>query len=197
MIALHFRLLIHPRNHSAFSSQTCLGWHNFYRGLVSDKWKKIKYRYYVEIDTKDIYAVDKWARNLVYSLIEYVRLMWKERCDIVAAERDASYEGRQRRQLQAFCKYLQLHPDMIPQYQRSLIMRDDRYFQSQPLNNLLMWKRKIGIILDPTIIDQRNKLTSHFKKSPKPNQPVPKSSKRKQKTIGKSENAKKQLLSKR
>ena len=33
----------------AFSSQTNIGWPNFYRGIISQQWKKIQYRYNLEI----------------------------------------------------------------------------------------------------------------------------------------------------
>lgn len=89
--------------------------------------------------------------------------MWQERCKIVAAEKEASYEERQRKQLWTFCRYLQHNPDLIPQHQRRLIQKNETYFQRQTFNNVLMWKRKLDIILDPNIVDPNEKLTSHFK----------------------------------
>ena len=82
---------------TAFINQTQIGWPNFYRGLISIQWKKIQYQYFLELNYGDVHAVDKWARMLTKHILEFSRIMWNERCTIVAAERDASYDGRKRR----------------------------------------------------------------------------------------------------
>ena len=54
-------------------------------------------------------------------------------------KKEVSLEGRQRKQIWAFCRYLQLHPDMIPSHQHCLIQKDKQYFQRQPFHNVLAW----------------------------------------------------------
>ena len=71
----------------AYQNQTLFEWQNFYRGFITIHWKKIQYKYLLELNHGDIHAVDKWSRMLIKNILEFSRLMWNERCTIVAAEK--------------------------------------------------------------------------------------------------------------
>ena len=100
--------------HNAYESQWWIGWKKFYRGYISTEWEKIQYRYYLEICFRDIYAVDKWCRMKVTSILEFTRIIWNERCTIVQSENEHTYETRTRRKMQNVCTYLQRHQDLVP-----------------------------------------------------------------------------------
>ena len=59
----------------AFYSQKLIGWENFSRGRILEKWKSIQYLYCLQEKTKDIHTVDKWARMLIEQLLECHRVM--------------------------------------------------------------------------------------------------------------------------
>ena len=124
---------------------------------------KIQYKYLLELSHGDIHAVDKWARMLTKHILEFSRIMWNERCTIVAAERDASYNGRKRRQMRILCSYLNRHPDLLSSHKLHIIKKEHSYFQRQPLDNILMWKRHLDIILDPHHDPKKTKITQHFR----------------------------------
>ena len=159
-------LIANPRYiqlfHEAFTSQTSVGWSNFYRGFISKGWKQMQYKYYLEIVYRDIHAVDKWCRMLISNILEFSRIQWNERCKIVAAEKEFSYDGRTRKQLIKLCTYLQQNPDLIPTHKQHLIQKETTYFQHQHLDNILMWKRHIDIVLDPQHVSSKSKITQHF-----------------------------------
>ena len=104
-------LIVNPRYallaDDAFKNQSLLGWSNFNQGFISIRWKKIQYKYLLELNHGDIYAVDKWSHMLTKNVLEFSRLMWNERCTIVAAEKEATYDGRKRRQMWILRSYLQ------------------------------------------------------------------------------------------
>ena len=79
-----------------FENQTKLGWDNFCRGIVSRHWRFLQHCNILEQKTKDVHAVDKWTRMLIKSILEYNRLIWKERCDILHMENELTHEQRQR-----------------------------------------------------------------------------------------------------
>ena len=112
----------------AYLSQTMIGWQKFYRGFISIRWRHLQYKYFVELVYGDVHAMDKWARMVILNILEVSRLMWNERCIIVAKERDSSYEGRQIQQMCRLCKYLNTHPDEIPFPKRHLINRTEEFF---------------------------------------------------------------------
>ena len=66
-------------------------------------------------------------------------------------------------------------PRISPYSQTSFDKKGPSYFLRQPLDNILIWQRHIEIILNPTLVPQKGKITQHFKQ-PQP----PRSRKRKQ-----------------
>ena len=95
----------------------------------------------IENKTKDIHAVDKWARMLIKQLLEFHRVMWKQCCDLIAQANKQTYEGRQRQELLALCMYLKSNQDIIFDRDLHYFQRTDEFFTKSPIDNLLMWKR--------------------------------------------------------
>lgn len=50
---------------------------------------------------------------VIKKVLEYHRVMWKQRCDIIPAENELSYEGRQLKDIYSFCLNLKLHQDEL------------------------------------------------------------------------------------
>ena len=96
-------------------------------------------------------------------------LMWNERCTIVHNEKKLTYEGRIRKKYHHLCEYLKRHPDLLPVHKHHRILKASSYFDHQPFANIEMWKRHIDIVLDPTHIPQKAKITQHFRKITTPN----------------------------
>ena len=76
----------------AYEDQQAIGWDNFARGLLSKRWRHLQHCYYINNENKDMYAVDKWTRMVIKNILEYNRLLWKERCDILYNEIDCTYQ---------------------------------------------------------------------------------------------------------
>ena len=89
---------------------------------------KFQYRYHLEISFRDIYAVDKWCRMIVTSILEFTRIIWNERCTIVQSENEHTYETRTRRKLQNVCTYLQRHQDLVPSRKQHLVKKEPYFF---------------------------------------------------------------------
>ena len=68
---------------------------NFSRGFIANDWKRIQYLHLMENKTKDIHAVDKWVTMVIKNLLEIHQVMWKDRCEIIAATNELTYEGHQ------------------------------------------------------------------------------------------------------
>ena len=113
----HYSTLLHE----AYVTLSIISWEIFYRGFLSNHWKKIQHRYYKDTNHSDIYAVDKWCRMVLTHILELSRIQWNERCTIVSAERDLTYEGRVRKQMMQLCKYLNHNSDLIPTEHQHLI----------------------------------------------------------------------------
>ena len=156
----------------AFRIQSILGWDNFARGIVAKEWKSLQYKYYLQEKTKDIHAVDKWARMLIKQIIEIYRIMWKYYCDYIAKENEQSYEGRQRYGIYSLCRYLQVNPIELLLHDLHCIDRHEAFFSRSPLDNVLMWKNRIinylnnknpGTQLQIPKQNEQNSLKRHFR----------------------------------
>ena len=165
--------VINPRYcmlfHHAYHRQRMIGWENFSRGLIAFDWKCIQYKYFVKQETKDIYAVDKWARMVVKNLLEIHRNMWKQRCDIIEQENEVSYEGRQRKDMYSMCLYLKSNQDQLLPQDLHYIDRDEHFFSTSPFDNVMMWKNRIEQCLknkDPDaqpVTKNQNSIKRHFR----------------------------------
>ena len=165
--------IINPRYcllfHQAYHRQQQIGWENFSRGFIAFDWKCIQYRYLVENKTKDIHAVDKWARMVIKNLLEYHRIMWKHRCDAIANENEFSYEGRQRKDMYLLCLYLKSHPDELLSQDHHYVDKTERFFTHSPFDSVVMWKNRIEQCMvnknpDSTPIPkEKNSIKRHFR----------------------------------
>jgi len=130
----------------AYQSQINIGWDNFLRGYISKHWKAVQYEYYKEIQRKDIHAVDKWARMLIKTVLEFNRTMWKNRCNIINEENKATYDQRQRMDITRLFQYLKDHPDKVPNQSAHFMDKHESFFERSNLNVLLMWKRGLEVV---------------------------------------------------
>ena len=86
--------------------------------------------YVRQLKRRDIHAVDKWARMIIKTIIEFTRSMWKIRCGIVSDEKKATYEQRQRMDIYRLFKYLL--PTQMKFYQMQLTTsKKTSYFSSK------------------------------------------------------------------
>ena len=83
---------------SEYNEQSQISWDHFARGLLSVRWKHLQQIHLQRIESKDVHALDKWARTFTKSILEYNRTMWNERCRILKKANDQTYEQLQRKQ---------------------------------------------------------------------------------------------------
>ena len=169
MVVLLFWFSFFSFDHQAFDRQQQIGWKNFSRGFIVFDWKCIQYHYLVENETKDIHAVDKWARMVIKNLLEYHRIMWKHRCDVIAKENELSWEGRQRKDMSLLCLYLQSHPDELLSHDLHYVDKTERFCTHSPFDNVVMWKNRIEQCLvnknpdTSPIPKDKNSIKRHFR----------------------------------
>ena len=162
------------------------------RGYVSKYWKAVQYEYYKEIKRKDIHAVDKWARMLIKTVLEFNRTMWKNRCNIIKEENKASYDQRQRMDITRLFQYLKDHPDEFPQQSAHFMEKHDSFFERSNLDVLLMWKRGLEVSITP-VVENENITIKRFFKKQKPTTTKRKRKKAKEKDPPKSKKKKKKI----
>ena len=71
------------------------------------------------------------------------RVMWKKRCDMVAEAKENTYEGRQKRDILALCKYLQEYPENLPTEKQYILEKPESFFLQSQLDNVLMFKEAV------------------------------------------------------
>ena len=165
------------------------------RGFIAHDWQCLQYKYFLKLKTKDVHAVDKWARMVIKQLLELHRVMWKNRCDLIAQDNIQSYGGRQRQELTSLCTYLQANPNELLDKDVHYLDRSLDFFSKTPLDNLLMWQKQILACLatkDPEIVirpaTKENTIKRHFrtvqkkKKRGRPKKTKQKPKKRKKKS---------------
>jgi len=160
--------IINPRYmngfEKAYQSQINIGWDNFLRGYISKHWKAVQYEYYKEIQRKDIHAVDKWARMLIKTILEFNRTMWKNRCNIIKEENKATYDQRQRMDITRLFQYLKDHPDEVPYQSAHFMDKHESFFERSSLDVLLMWKRGLEVSLTPVVATNTKTIKRYIKK---------------------------------
>lgn len=137
----------HSKFQQAYVNQCSIGWDNFLRGIISMQWRFLQHNYFLEIKNRDMYAVDKWARMLIKSLLEMNRRMWMERCAILHAENNATYERRRRDEIWNLCLYLRRTNHLIPHPDWHLLHKPYSFFNMSPMNNVILWEQGIMIKL--------------------------------------------------
>ena len=129
--------------YNAFENQGRIGWGNFCRGLVSRNWRFLQHCYFLEIKTRDMYAVDKWTRMLIRSILEMNRILWKERCTILHLENESTYEERQRDGIWQFCLHLRKNMHLVPRADRHFIWKPQCFFYRQSITGVLNWEKRM------------------------------------------------------
>ena len=133
----------------AFEDQSAIGWQHFARGLISKRWRHLQLCFLYNNDNKDMYAVDKWTRMVIRNILEYNRLLWNERCDVLHVESDCTYQDRQRQEIYNLCQYLRTRKRLIPDSDHHFLKKDPSFFFRSPIENVLNWEKRIIISLKP------------------------------------------------
>lgn len=136
--------------HRALHSQSSIGWDNFMRGLISKHWKSVQHAHY------------KWARMVIKTILEFHRSLWKIRCDIVATEKKASYEHRQRLDAQRLFHCLQNYQDEITAHTLHYLDKHESFFEQTSLDNILMWKRGLEVSLETNNMHRKTTSKQYF-----------------------------------
>ena len=152
---------------AAYEKQEELGWNNFCRGIVSQNWRYLQHCNILERKMKDVHAVDKWTRMLIGSILEYNRLLWKERCDILHAENEFTYENRKREGIWKFCLHLRQKSELVTREDRHLLWKPQSFFFRKHIDNVLNWESRMRISMmvhdDNTPNDIRKYMTSEVR----------------------------------
>ena len=133
------------------------------RGYVSKHWKAVQYEYYKELKRKDIDTVDKWARMLIKTVLEFNKTMWKNRCNIIKEDNKATYDQRQRMDITRLFQYLKDHPEEIPQHSAHFMETHESFFERSTLDALLIWKIGLEVSLTPIIHNKNTTIKQYFK----------------------------------
>ena len=141
----------------AFEDQCSIGWDNFARGLISKRWRHLQHCYLIRNDNKDMYAVDKWTRMVIKNILEYNRLLWKERCDILHNETNCTYQDRKRQEIFNLCSYLRIHKHLIPDNDHHFLDKNASFFFRSPIESVLNWEKRIIIGLTPCVKEKRTR----------------------------------------
>ena len=75
------------------------------------------------------------------------RKMWKERCDILHAENEYTFNKRRRGEIWNLCLYLRKNNSLISFQDRHLLHKLYSFFARSPLDNILNWEKGIQIKL--------------------------------------------------
>ena len=73
------------------------------------------------------------------------RKLWKERCDILHAENEYTYDKRKRDGIWNLCLYLRKNNHLILHRDRHLLHKPYSFFSRSPINNVLGWEQGIHI----------------------------------------------------
>ena len=130
--------------HQAHDDQCCIGWKNFFKGLLSPKWGAIQKLYYdANLAGDNKYNMPRWMRGITKSMLHFSYSLWKERCSIVQAEQNSTAEARTRRQAYDYCCLVRREIWKLNVRDRHLIRRQKQYFRSTPLTQILSWEQRL------------------------------------------------------
>ena len=129
----------------AYEDQCSIGWDNFTWGLLSKRLRHLQLCYLINNENKGMYAVDKGSRMVINNILEYNRLLWKERCDILHNETDCTYQVCQRQEIFNLCRYLQTHKHLLPENDHHFLNKEASFFFRAPTENVLNWKKESSL----------------------------------------------------
>ena len=72
-------VIAHPLSsqlfHYAYREQNQIGWNHLAWGLISSRWRHLQQIHLQRIKSKDIHALNKWARAFIETILEYNRVL--------------------------------------------------------------------------------------------------------------------------
>ena len=143
---------------SAYNEQSQSGWDHFARGLLSVRWNHLQQIHLQRIETKDMHALDKWARAFTKSILEYNRTMSNERCRILKKANDQTYEQRQHKQDWQLC----LHLRKLEYKDHHHLYKPESFFLQSTMDTLHQWREKICMSIEPAPIKSNEEIRSFF-----------------------------------
>ena len=129
---------------SAHVHQSEIGFDLFFKGLLSPKWAAIQENDYIIRRLPRQYNIVRWKKNFTTQLLRHATAMWNERCTIVQALNDSTYEIRSREQAWQYCKQLSQEKWRIPHDSYYLLNRTEYYFQTTNMLNIKEWNANIA-----------------------------------------------------
>ena len=154
--------LSHQLFHYAFKEQQAIGWDHFARGLLTSRWKHLQQVHLQRIESKDLYALDKWVRAFTTAILEFNRTLWLERCRILKIENRLTFKKRQRHQDWQLCLHLRKHKDLIQYRDQHFLYKPGSFFRSAHMDSLTQWREKVCLSLDPVPVKSHRDIRSYF-----------------------------------
>lgn len=121
--------------------------------------------------TKDVHAVDTWTRNFIKIIHDFNRKLWKERCDIVHAETNCTYEDRQRHEIWQLREYLLTNKNLTPHTDWYFLKNDNSFFFRDNMDNVLNWEKRMVISMSSRKIQHNRDIRIYLIQNENPSPP--------------------------
>ena len=131
----------------AFKVQEEVGFSSFIVGLISTEWGDAQEVYFRREIKDSKYNTIRWRQGLIEALITYATMQWKERCDYIHAENNATKDQRFRKMLKLKLQYLKQNKSTIHQSDYFLLAKTDAFFEKCDTANLEMWYIRVQIAI--------------------------------------------------
>ena len=116
--------------------------------MMIPEWGDLQQKYYrCEIRDKQFNST-RWKQSIVTALIDHGTRLWKERCDILHAEKQSTEEARYRSSLKAMLCQLKTNKDSLHQSDSYLLQKTDNFFHSCKRANLEMWNIRLNAAIE-------------------------------------------------
>ena len=130
----------------AHQQQTEISWNSFTHGIFSEKWAQIQQRHY-EQNLKDGENIFGWKREVMRTILNFIKELWNLRCGFINAERVLTERDILcRRTLRTFLEHKE-NKDLIPILDRHLLEKDESYFWKSSTETLVIWKGRMKNVL--------------------------------------------------
>ena len=134
-----------PDLRNAHNEQSELGWSNFIKGIWAAKWEKIEHSYYSHVhDKEDNLNIDVWSKKMVQTMLVFFRTVWKERCDIVQAQKTGTLDSRLREKTFQYCKQIRCEIWKLHIRDRHLIRKPAHFFRDSSMQQILAWEKRVS-----------------------------------------------------
>ena len=132
------------RLYTIFKAQRNIGWINFFQGFITVQMGQLQEEYLRKSGiTTPVQNAERWSRSLTKMLLNYYKMVWKYRCDLVALEKKATLRAQIRKEEEDRCRILKEKWWQLLSVDRHLLQRDIRFFREAPFMNVYVWKEKI------------------------------------------------------